>query len=269
MSASGVPSRSLVTSANRSFYASTAAQYDAKGKGATVQLAQDNARAILDRVPGIDAGGFDVMDYAAGTGLIAMLLSPRVRSITAVDLSPEMIGVLQSKLDAQPAEARIDNVHPIAADLLDSVPSQLQSRRFDLVTCTMAYHHFADPVNVTQVLAGFVKQGGYFAVVDLVKADKDLSYEHQHDHHHHHHHGEHGEHGHQHHHPHSDTHQGGAKEMLPPKEHVVAHKHGFSQHDIEGFLAPAGLELVEMRNASRFFLRDQHWDVFLAIARKP
>ncbi|EPQ28848.1 uncharacterized protein PFL1_03651 [Pseudozyma flocculosa PF-1] len=256
------PSHQLVTEANRAFYAATAKEYDNLGKGATVQLAQDNAASILERVPGIKDGQTELLDFAAGTGLLSMLLAPRVKSIYAVDLSEDMVGVLQSKLDAQPADARVDNIHPIAADLLASTPPQLEGKQVDVVTCTMAFHHFADPARVASVLSGFLRSGGYLAIVDLIHQDEPIKLDEP---------AEHGQaeghehgHGHDHGHGHGHDQQAGAN-----KDNVIAHKHGFSRQDMLGFFEAAGLKLVEMEKSSQFNWRGRMFDTFLAVAQKP
>jgi ubiquinone/menaquinone biosynthesis C-methylase UbiE len=42
--------------------------------------------------------GLDVLDLGAGTGRLACLLAPHVRTMTAFDLSPHMLGIARDKL---------------------------------------------------------------------------------------------------------------------------------------------------------------------------
>ncbi len=237
----------LVTDANKAFYALTAAEYDKIGRGMVVEVAKTNAANILARVPGINASSTTLMDFAAGTGLLAMFLAPRCKTVYAVDQSEAMIQQLHNKLDAQKNDGSngISNIVAVVTDILDGAASngELKGKQFDVITCTNSYHHLSDPAKVTQVLAEYLKPGGHLAVVDLVKTEKSAEFhsaprtveqedgshkqvqefgastsehaeqhEHNHGHGHHHHHHEHG-HGHVH---------AGHKH-----EHVIAHRAAF------------------------------------------
>ncbi|SJX60386.1 uncharacterized protein SRS1_11700 [Sporisorium reilianum f. sp. reilianum] len=274
----------LTTDANKAFYALTAAEYDKMGRGMVVEVAKTNAANILARVPGIDPATTELMDFAAGTGLLAMLLAPRCKSVTALNQSDAMIQQLRNKLDAQTdPSGRIDNIVPIVADILEeSAGGPLEGKRFDVITCTNSYHHLSDPKKVTQVLARYLKPGGYLAVVDLIKTERSSEFhnapktaeqddgshkqvvdfgakssdEHIHGHHHHHHHGHSQGHG----------HSGNATHH---HEHVIAHRGGFTDAEMNDFFSAAHLKLVNMGKSAQFVKDGKTYDNFLAIAQKP
>ncbi|MBN2711564.1 MAG: methyltransferase domain-containing protein, partial [Planctomycetes bacterium] len=54
--------------------------------------------AVLEA--GVSDKGTNVIDFGGGTGNLAIMLAPHVKSVTVVDASPGMIDVLGKKLDA-------------------------------------------------------------------------------------------------------------------------------------------------------------------------
>ncbi|KIS71919.1 uncharacterized protein UMAG_11345 [Mycosarcoma maydis] len=282
----------LITDANKAFYALTAAEYDKLGRGMVVEVAKTNATNILARVPGINTSKTELMDFAAGTGLLAMFLAPRCKTVTAVDQSEAMIQQLRNKLDAQSdGENKIDNIVPVVTDILDrSSPSgSLTGKLFDVITCTNSYHHLSDPKSVTQVLASYLKPGGYLAVVDLIKTDKSAEFHnapktieqqdgshkqidefgaqpsnvHEGENQSHGSESHHGQHHHHHHHHDSSGHK------THKHEHVIAHRGGFSDAEMEDFFSAADLKLVNMGKSAQFVKDGKAYDNFLAIAQKP
>ncbi|TKY90575.1 hypothetical protein EX895_000573 [Sporisorium graminicola] len=282
----------LITDANKAFYALTAAEYDKMGRGMAVEAAKTNAANILARVPGIDPTKTELMDFAAGTGLLAMFLAPRCKSVTALDQSDAMIEQLRNKLDAQTdPKDRINNIVPVVTDILDEALSDgpLDGKKFDVITCTNSYHHLNDPKKVTQVLASYLKPGGYLAVVDLIKTERSAEFHTapktamQEDGSHkyivefgvepsgqHVHHGDDGHHEHKHHdhHGHSHGHELSSGQATHHHEHVIAHKGGFSEAEMDDFFSAAQLKLVNIGKSVQFVKDGKAYDNFLAIAQK-
>ncbi|SPC65403.1 uncharacterized protein UHOD_00534 [Ustilago sp. UG-2017b] len=285
----------LITEANKAFYELTAAEYDNMGRGMVIDVAKTNASNILSRVPGIRTSSTELMDFVAGTGLLAMLVAPQCKSVIAVDQSEAMIQQLRKKLDAQKNSSnRIDNIVPVVTDVLaeGSSGGELEGKQFDVITCTNAYHHISDPKKLTQVLASYLKPGGHLAVVDLIKTEKSAEFhtapgtfeqedgshkqiedfddkpDEQSDQHRHHHHG----HGHRndHSHSHSDHHGHDHDHGHASRKHenVIAHRGGFIDPEMEDFFTAAGLRLVNMGKSAQFVKDGKKYDNFLAIAQK-
>lgn len=104
----------------------------------------------------LDNGGIradmDVLDVACGTGvLFPDYLARGVASVTAIDLSPEMVKIARSKFP---------QVEVICGDVEETGFDRL----FDAVMVYNAFPHFPDPAHLIEVLAGLVKPGGRLSV---------------------------------------------------------------------------------------------------------
>jgi ubiquinone/menaquinone biosynthesis C-methylase UbiE len=86
---------------------------------------------------------WQMLDVATGTGHTAMAFAPHVAQVTATDLTPRML-----EADAE------------------SLPCADAS--FDLVTCRIAPHHFADVPRFVQEVKRVLKPRGIFGLVDNV-----------------------------------------------------------------------------------------------------
>lgn len=105
---------------------------------------------ILDRA-GIKAG-LDVLDVACGTGvLFPDYLKRGLKSLTAIDISPEMV---------KAAKSRYPDVHVICGD----VETYAFSQKFDAVMIYNAFPHFQDPERLIRIIAGVLVPGGRLSV---------------------------------------------------------------------------------------------------------
>ena len=101
-----------------------------------------------------------VLDVATATGHTALAFAPRVAAVVGLDLTPEML-----PLAARLAEERgVTNVAFTVGDV-DELPFD---GAFDLVTCRIAPHHFADIGHFLAEAARVLRPGGLLAVVDNV-----------------------------------------------------------------------------------------------------
>lgn len=105
---------------------------------------------ILDHA-GVKAG-VDVLDVACGTGvLFPDYLRRDVQSVTAIDISSEMVKIAQKKF-------------PQIQVLCGDVETAVFDRQFDCVMVYNAFPHFPDPENLIRVLASHLKPGGTLTV---------------------------------------------------------------------------------------------------------
>lgn len=96
--------------------------------------------------------GTDVLDVACGTGvLFPDYLSRNVASLTAVDISPEMVKRARSKF-------------PQVKVLCGDVETMELEQKFDCIVVYNAFPHFPDPEHLIAVLSGFLKPGGTLTV---------------------------------------------------------------------------------------------------------
>ncbi len=98
--------------------------------------------------------GVDVLDVACGTGvLFPDYLARNVASVTAIDISPEMVKIAAAKYPDAPITV-----------LCGDVEQRKFEKKFDCVMVYNAFPHFPDPENLIKVLSSLVKPGGTLTV---------------------------------------------------------------------------------------------------------
>lgn len=102
-----------------------------------------------------------VMDFGAGTGLIAGQIADKVGQVTAVDVSPAMLEKLMAKEELQ------GKVETLCRNILE----QPLAQRFDLIVSAMAMHHVEDTDKLVACFAEHLKPGGKIALADLDEED--------------------------------------------------------------------------------------------------
>lgn len=102
-----------------------------------------------------------VLDIATGAGHTAFVFAPHVARVVASDITPEMLEVT-AKLAA---ERGIQNV---STELADALHLPFADGAFELVTCRIAPHHFADIGRFLQEARRVLVAGGTLAIVDNV-----------------------------------------------------------------------------------------------------
>ncbi len=128
--------------------------FDRLAPGWDADMVRNDAliRLILDGA-GV-CPGKSILDVACGTGvLIPDYLARGASSVTAVDLSPEMVKIAREKFPQE-------NVSVLCGDASDTD----FGRRFDCIVIYNAFPHFADPEKLISHLAGFLKPGGTLTV---------------------------------------------------------------------------------------------------------
>ncbi|MCO4768893.1 MAG: class I SAM-dependent methyltransferase [Deltaproteobacteria bacterium] len=102
-----------------------------------------------------------VLDFGAGTGLIAGKVASRVARVLAVDISESMLAQLASKPEMP------DTVEPIRHDLLEGPLDE----QVDLIVSAMAMHHVDNTAALLQSLFAQLRPGGRVALADLDAED--------------------------------------------------------------------------------------------------
>lgn len=100
-----------------------------------------------------------VLDVATGAGHTALVFAPHVASVTAGDLTVEML----QKVSELAATRGIKNIETRSADA-EQLP--FADGEFDLLTCRLAFHHFPNPEKALAEFARVVKPGGVLAMTD-------------------------------------------------------------------------------------------------------
>jgi cyclopropane fatty-acyl-phospholipid synthase-like methyltransferase len=135
-----------------------------------VRRAQAAATAIRAAVP-LDAST-RLLEYGAGTGLVAQFLAPDVGSVTLAEPSSGMRAVMADKIaDARlPASARVWD--------LDLTEAPAPDERFDVIVSVMTLHHVVELTRVLESFVTLLSGGGHLCVVDLQSEDGSF---HRHD----------------------------------------------------------------------------------------
>lgn len=98
--------------------------------------------------------GKHVLDVACGTGvLFPDYLKRQAASVTAIDISPEMVKIAAAKYPEAPIQVLCGDVETAAFD-----------RKFDCIVVYNAFPHFPDPQNLIKTLAGLLVPGGTLTV---------------------------------------------------------------------------------------------------------
>lgn len=121
---------------------------------------EDVIGMILDNA-GITEG-VDVLDVATGTGvLIPDYLKRGVRSVTAVDISPEMARIAAAKF-------KQNNVTVLCAD----AETADFGRKFDRIMIYNAFPHFPEPEKIIAALSALLNKGGVLSVAHGMSREK-------------------------------------------------------------------------------------------------
>ncbi|MCY0869183.1 MAG: methyltransferase domain-containing protein [Firmicutes bacterium] len=102
-----------------------------------------------------------VLDIATGGGHVAHALAPQARHVVASDVTPRMLDAAR----AHGLEKGLTNITYVLADAQD-LPFLDES--FDVVTCRIAPHHFADPGRFVREVGRVLSKGGRFAIADNI-----------------------------------------------------------------------------------------------------
>ncbi|KZV74519.1 S-adenosyl-L-methionine-dependent methyltransferase, partial [Peniophora sp. CONT] len=146
---------------NEAYFDELAEKYE-NVRGARELLA--HLGSVLRNAASLDTESTTVLDFACGIGMLSREIAPYVKSIVGVDVSKGSIGVYNRKAAEAGAS---DKMSAVALDL-KGTPGELNDKKFDVATCTMAYHHFDSPQTYTKTLVHYLKPGGKLLVADLM-----------------------------------------------------------------------------------------------------
>ncbi|MBI5571654.1 MAG: methyltransferase domain-containing protein [Desulfomonile tiedjei] len=123
-----------------------------------VKLANDVADAISAEIA--LGPSMDVLDFGCGTGLVAVQLSPLVRSVTGVDTSRGMLDIFKTKVEQQ-------HLTNVSTRFLDLDRGDVLQGSYHLIVSTMTLHHVKDIGPLLEQFHEIMVPGGYLCIVDL------------------------------------------------------------------------------------------------------
>ncbi|KAK0498979.1 S-adenosyl-L-methionine-dependent methyltransferase [Armillaria luteobubalina] len=198
------------------------------------EATEKEANYILSHGWSFDPESTTVLNFACGTGLLEATLIAHCKSVQGVDISQGMVDQYNKRAETLGVTSKMSAI----AHELKGLPHELEGRKFDVVLCTVAYHHFESTDEITRILAYFLKPGGALLVTDRVSPDAV-----------------------------SNT------EDIPGKYGAfIPHKSGFSEEDMRKLFEGAGLESFSMNiipGATMDMLGLKGQKLFLAKGVKP
>jgi 2-polyprenyl-3-methyl-5-hydroxy-6-metoxy-1,4-benzoquinol methylase len=121
-------------------------------------------RAFLKDLKALRISG-NYLEIGAGPGFLAVMIAERNPdvSITAVDLSPEMVAVANEYINERKLQ---DRIHCVVGDVGDQDMMEGLGK-FDLVYSTFSLHHWKDPEASIPNLWNAVKDNGILYIHDF------------------------------------------------------------------------------------------------------
>ena len=120
------------------------------------------AKGIINSIP--LKRDMKVLEFGAGTGITSFLLKDRIREITLMDNSTEMVKVMNEKI-------RASNALNLKALNFNLELSDYADEKFDLVITQMVLHHVGDIGLIISRFRKLLNPGGYLAIADLYSED--------------------------------------------------------------------------------------------------
>lgn len=132
-----------------------------------VHASSDALEVLVEMVK---PSGGKVLDIGTGAGHTAYAFAPYVDSVTAFDLTPEMLAIVSRE-----AKARgLTNISTVEGDAM-AMP--FEDAAFDGVTCRLCAHHFSDVPKFVREVGRVLEPGGWFLLVDTVSPEGDAAAE--------------------------------------------------------------------------------------------
>lgn len=141
------------------FYNGLAETYDQEQFNSTVALSRNKEQNLfLARIAELFAGADRVLEIGAGTGIFTLTIAGHCREVLAVDISRNMLAVLEEKART----AGITNIKTVAGDI-ETMPLE---GTFSVVCAFVSFEYMADLPTLLKRLAQHMPPGStiYFTV---------------------------------------------------------------------------------------------------------
>lgn len=161
-----------VIRANKEFYKQISRKYDDYEACASDAFFQrwieDDLRVIESKLPK-RGGAVRCLDCGGGTGNVALKMLRRGWDVTVVDVSADMLEILERKVRSAGASATFLN------ESIESFFSR-SHETFDLISFSSVLHHLYSPLNVVKIAAQRISARGFFySIFDPVPASSRLA----------------------------------------------------------------------------------------------
>lgn len=129
------------------------------------EVEEYSIKAFSELLKNISIDDLDVLDFGCGTGALAQLMSPKVKSIVAIDPSTEMIKHLNKK--------SLTNVSSISdylsKELIQNLPDF--ENKFDLIVASSVCGFLPDYEATLSLLKYLLKEDGVYVQWDWLSND--------------------------------------------------------------------------------------------------
>lgn len=115
---------------------------------------------------------WSALEYGCGTGLVSFFLHSRLRSVTLVDDSAEMLKVVRQKIERD----KILTMKTVHVNFL----TDSYEKKHDFIYTVMVLHHIPETKRIIEKFFSILKTGGYLCIADLVKEDGTFHAHHDH-----------------------------------------------------------------------------------------
>jgi SAM-dependent methyltransferase len=140
-------------------------QFGAAAARYAVSRYHQNAPDLENMLRAVDLSGREhVLDVGTGTGHTALAFAPQVASVIGLDMTEAMLEQARELAVAQGASN-------VEFELGDAMALPYDSNRFDIVTCRVCAHHFADVPKAIEEMARVLRPGGWLLIVDTVSPE--------------------------------------------------------------------------------------------------
>lgn len=126
-----------------------------------VKRARAVAREIKKSIP--LSKKWSALEFGSGTGLLSFMLNSRVKHITLIDNSMEMVKTARQKI----LQTKTKNISTLKLDLM----SAEHHAAYDFIYALMSLHHIDDIPKILGIFFSLLAPGGYVCVADLMQED--------------------------------------------------------------------------------------------------
>jgi ubiquinone/menaquinone biosynthesis C-methylase UbiE len=106
------------------------------------------------------------LDIATGGGHTALAVAPHVKQVVVTDLTPKMLQAAEGFITGQ-------GITNATFEIAEAEQLPFDDAAFDIVTCRVAPHHFADVHAFCREVARVLKPGGRFLLIDTFSPEDD------------------------------------------------------------------------------------------------
>jgi ubiquinone/menaquinone biosynthesis C-methylase UbiE len=117
--------------------------------------------------------GIKLLDFACGTGIVTERYLPFVGEsgeVVGIDINPDFLARFNER--GQTATPKfVGHNYDILSESLKKTLDDKYANHFDVITCTLSYHHIDNYRDVTKRLVDFLKPGGWLVIIDFYNED--------------------------------------------------------------------------------------------------